>query len=973
MNEFWGGLGRIIAPVMVLLVAIAAGLFLWSKKKMLKVDEKNIERGLKLVPFRMHLPPATDDVDAEGRDARQVAEQEISEAEKMYQILASTLSRDSKYRMYGQKPISFEIIATGEGVQYYVLVPVTLVDIVRQAVAAAYPTARLERVNEPNIFSEQGGKQGTLGGELVLRREYPYPIATYLETKSDSALSIINALSLVKEGDGATIQIVMRPAAEGWEKLAMDEADRIRDGKKSRKKSGVAGAIGYLPQALAALWKPPEAGEKEKESGGKKPLTNLQQAEVEAIESKLQHPGFETSIRVIVSSATKVRAESILNSLVAVFSQFNSTQLNGFQYNMFKDIDGLITDYIFRIFPRSAVGRDILNSVELATLFHLPSQNAIPTSKVQKQQFKQVDGPSVLADEGVLLGANEFRGEKKEIRLGTVDRRRHLYMIGGTGVGKTGFLHNLAYQDMMDGRGFAFIDPHGDAVEELMAMVPEERIDDIIYFDPGELSNPVGMNMFEFDHPDQKDMIVQEATNMLQSLYDPQRQGIFGPRAEHMFRNAALLLMSDPAGGTFIDVPKCFIDVEFVKHKLQYVTDKTVYDYWTKEFPASQKSSEAGEVVTWFVSKWGPFLSNTMMRNIIGQTTSGLNIRKVMDEGKILLVNLSKGKMGEMNSKLLGMIFVMKFQAAAMSRADTPEDERRDFCLFVDEFQNFSTESFESIMSEARKYRLSLVLANQFMTQLTDTIREAIIGNVGTVISGRIGITDGELLQKKFTPTFTAEDLARLPNYQAIASVMINSVPSAPFSMSLLPPMGEANEQLQNTLKAYSAATYGRPRAEVEAEISARLAVGPAVSQPVVVSTASSPAAPKNPILPGNTPTVSPAVEAATKEYQKSFMDGWMEKKKEIVAPALISPQAAPVMAAEEAPRTPTQPLPPEAATVATERLKTETTSQILQKSVSVPKPAPAVKPVPPKPPEDPTKQKIRKQGGDSERRFKIR
>jgi hypothetical protein len=334
--------------------------------------------------------------------------------------------------------------------------------------------------------------------------------------------------------------------------------------------------------------------------------------------------------------------------------------------------------------------------------------------------------------------------------------------------------------------------------------------------------------MFEFDHPDQKDFLVQEAINMLYGLYDPGHTGIVGPRLEHIFRNCALLLMSDPNGGTFIDIPKLLIDEDFMKSKLKYVTDQTVLDFWTKEFPASQRSNEAGEVISWVVSKFGPFISNDAMRNIIGQTKSGFNLRDIMDNKKILLVNLSKGKMGELNSKLLGIIFVMKFQAAAMGRADMPENQRIDFSLYVDEFQNFATESFESILSEARKYRLNLILGNQFMTQLTDKIREAIIGNVGTVISGRIGITDAEILVKKFAPTFDAEDLTKMPNYQSIASVMINNVPSAPFSMSFLPPMGEPNTQLSDALKRLSAAKYGRPRPQVEKDIFTRLGSGEA-------------------------------------------------------------------------------------------------------------------------------------------------
>ena len=415
----------------------------------------------------------------------------------------------------------------------------------------------------------------------------------------------------------------------------------------------------------------------------------------------------------------------------------------------------------------------------------------------------------------------------------------------------------MAYQDMMDGRGFAFIDPHGDLVESLLGKVPKERVEDIIYFNPADMTNPIGLNMFEFDTPDQKDFLVQEAINMLYGLYDPGHTGIVGPRLEHIFRNCALLLMADPAGGTFIDIPKCLIDPEFVKSKLKYVTDPQVIDFWTKEFPASQRSNEAGEVVSWVVAKFGPFISNDAMRNIIGQTKSGFNLREIMDNNKILLVNLSKGKMGELNSKLLGIIFVMKFQAAAMARADTPEDQRVDFSLYVDEFQNFATDSFESILSEARKYKLSLIMGNQFMTQLTDKIREAIIGNVGTVISGRIGVTDAELMVKKFQPVFDVDDLSKLPNFQSITSVMINNVPSAPFSMNWIPPMGQENSQLRDALVRLSSAKYGRPRAVVEKEIFERLGRADPKAR-----------------------SVSPKPTALREN--KSFLDEWLSKRKQI-------------------------------------------------------------------------------------------
>lgn len=347
---------------------------------------------------------------------------------------------------------------------------------------------------------------------------------------------------------------------------------------------------------------------------------------------------------------------------------------------------------------------------------------------------------------------------------------------------------------------------------------------------------------------------------MLYGLYDPGHTGIVGPRLEHIFRNCALLLMADPAGGTFIDVPKCLIDPEFVKSKLKYVTDPQVIDFWTKEFPASQRSNEAGEVISWVVSKFGPFISNDSMRNIIGQTKSGFNIREIMDNKKILLVNLSKGKLGELNAKLLGIIFIMKFQAAAMSRADIPEEQREDFSLYVDEVQNFATDSFESILSEARKYKLSLIMGNQFMTQLTEKIREAIIGNIGTVISGRIGITDAELMVKKFQPVFDIDDLSKLPNFQSIASVMINNVPSAPFSMNWVPPMGQVNNQLRDALVRLSAAKYGKPRAVVEKEIFERLGRNK---------------------KPAASPT-GPSLNRPATKSGSSFLDEWLSKRQQL-------------------------------------------------------------------------------------------
>jgi hypothetical protein len=498
---------------------------------------------------------------------------------------------------------------------------------------------------------------------------------------------------------------------------------------------------------------------------------------------------------------------------------------------------------------------------------------------------------------------------------------------------------------MHDGRGFAYIDPHGDAVEDLLANVPKERVEDVIYFNPGDLENPIGLNLFEWDTEDQKDFLVQESIAMLYSLYDPGHTGIVGPRLEHIFRNCALLLMADPAGGTFIDIPKLLVDDAFMKSKLKYVTDRNVLDFWTKEYPASQRSNESGEVTSWVVSKFGPFLSNTMMRNIMGQTKSGFNMRDIMDNKKILLVNLSKGKMGELNSKLIGMIFVMKFQAAAMARADIPEDERKDFCLFVDEFQNFATESFESILSEARKYRLNLVLGNQFMTQLTDKIREAIIGNVGTVVSGRIGVTDAELMVKKFQPAFDAEDLTKLPNYQAIASVMINGVPSQPFSMTLLPPMNQKNPQLGDAMRRLSATKYGFGRAIVEKEIFGRL------------DTPATPPALSAGVSRGPAPQAGPAgAPAAPKSGGGSFLDEWLAKRQKLATqpkPSLPQPSVA-AGQSPAAPMTPATPSPAASTPAPTVQPQPATPPQV---APTAPSSQPVAVPQAPLPVEEPVSE----------------
>ncbi|MCL2280955.1 TraM recognition domain-containing protein [Candidatus Saccharibacteria bacterium] len=896
------------AVVVVAIITVIAAVIFFQSRKSFR-EQKSYERSLKMVPLLIHLPPPSDDIDAGARDQRDVLDEVISQAQTMYNVISSTATRGFKSNFYGQRHISFELVAHNGLIHYYIVVPMVLLETIQQAVVAAYPTARLEEIEEINLFSQVGKISGTIGGEFSLKKEYSFPIATYQESKRDAMRALLSALSTATRDDGVGVQIMLRPASENWAKIVERRIRNIREGRRgaARGKTSVFGGSGstldYFGQLIEVLWKPPHTSETPKDTSGastEKSLSGADQAQVEAMEDKIKYAGYEVLIRVVASSNTAVRSQTLLSNVISAFAMFDSPTKNGFVFTPTRNIESFVTSYIFRFFP-AEIKSNILNTVELATVFHLPDQSNIPSSQVERQRTKQVDGPTEVMDQGLLLGYNVFRGVKKPIRLSDKDRRRHVYIIGQTGTGKSVLQENLALQDMLDGKGFALVDPHGDLAEALIAMVPKERVEDVIYFSPSDMDNPIGLNIFEAQTVDEKDFVVSEMCNMMYSLYDPGHTGIVGPRMENIIRNAALLLMSDPQGATFMDIPKCLVDPEFAKSKLPYVTDPAVLDFWTKEWPNAQRSNDAGEVTSWVVSKWAPFQTGAI-RNVMGQIKSGFDLREIMDNKKILLVNLSKGKLGEKNAQLLGMMFIMKFQQAAMSRANIPEDERVDFTLYVDEFQNFATDSFESILSEARKYRLSLIVANQFMTQLTDKIREAIIGNVGTAICGRIGVTDAEQMVKRFQPTFDLEDLIKMPNYTSIAQVLIDNVPSSPFSMDWIPPMGHPNKQLADALKRLSAAKYGRPRAAVEAEIMQRLQAADIAREEdkrkrleaMRNSSIPTPGRSQRPMTSGQPGMPTSPMSAKPSGNNSSFLDDWLAKRQQIKPTSLPTKPSIP-------------------------------------------------------------------------------
>ncbi|OGK46512.1 hypothetical protein A2963_01945 [Candidatus Roizmanbacteria bacterium RIFCSPLOWO2_01_FULL_40_13] len=422
------------------------------------------------------------------------------------------------------------------------------------------------------------------------------------------------------------------------------------------------------------------------------------------------------------------------------------------------------------------------------------------------------------------MGQGYYRGIKRSVNISLEDRRRHVYIIGKTGVGKSVLLQDMAIQDINSGQGVCVIDPHGDLIDDIVKYIPPNRAEDVIYFDPSDGERPMGLNLLEANTEEQKHFMTTAIINLMYKLYDPQRTGIIGPRFEHAVRNAMLTVMSEQ-GSTFVEVVRILTDPKYVQEMLPKVQDPIVRRYWTDQI-AQTSDFHKSEVLDYIVSKFGRFVTNKTMRNIIGQSKSAFDFRKCMDEGKILLINLSKGKLGEENSSFLGLVLIPKILVAAMSRQEIPEPDRRDFFLYVDEFQNFATPDFATILSEARKYHLNLTVANQFIGQMDEEVKNAVFGNVGTLISFRVGVTDASYLQREYQPVFSESDLINVERFHAYMKTIVDNEPVPPFSVDMTKDIkklkSQANVKISQAVIQLSRLKYGRPRELVEAEISQR-------------------------------------------------------------------------------------------------------------------------------------------------------
>ncbi len=709
----------------------------------------------------------------------------IDAAEQMFASLYS-LKKDGFFHWLQPEDLfSFEIVALKEDLAFYFSCPRKIRDLVEKQIHGAYPGADIREQDEVNIFSEKGRVAFTT---LELEKENYFPIKTYKDLPTDGLSLITSAMSKMGDGEGAIIQILLQPESRRWQDKGYS----------------------YMQN------------EKKREADPEKATYKHDPKKMESIDNKIGKPGFRICIRVVVSSPSEYSAQSHLNNIVGAFAQFSSSNNNFKKARLFfKHL--FMIDFIYRYMPVIKRGTMILNSEELATVFHLPNKT-VETHHIRWLNAKSAPAPAQIPHEGLRVGKSVYRGEEREIFIGPDDRRRHMYIIGKTGTGKSEFLKEMILQDIEAGRGVCAIDPHGEFVEDILQLIPPERAEDVIYFNPSDLERPMGMNMMEVDTEEQQHFVVNSIISLMYKLYDPHKTGIIGPRFEHAIRNAMLTIMCKK-GSTFIELVRILTDPKYVDELLPYVKDPIVKRYWTDQI-AQTADFHKSEVLDYIVSKFGKFITNKTMRNIIGQSESSFNMRAVMDEQKIFLANLSKGVLGEEDAKFLGLILVPKVLTAAMSRQSISMDQRKDFYLYVDEFQNYATEDFAVILSEARKYRLNLIVANQFVSQIDEDVKNAVFGNVGTMVSFRVGVPDANFLQHEFAPIFNEHDLTNIEKYHVYIKTIVKNEPVPPFSMSLEKDMDDIkarmNPKLAEMVRQLSRLKFGRDRDDIEAEMKIR-------------------------------------------------------------------------------------------------------------------------------------------------------
>lgn len=783
-----------------------------------------LSHSLGLALLKIQLPRAQKEENEQKTTVNDLREK-IGAMEQVYAQFANITEHGLHAFLYGAPFFSLEVVVphVGQEVIFYCSVPKKYAAATEKLIQGIYPDATIEPVKDYTIFKPDSE---VVAAYAKAKHKF-LPLKTYMTMDADPLGSIVNAFSKVaNDGEGLALQIVSRRAENLWNTKLARLTRYLREGrplhralKEATKSEIVRAAKGIKSE-----------NDRKKEELERQPVDETL---VDMTNKKAQKILFETNIRIVAAAKQKAKADSLIQELAVPFAQYMVGDTNGISFAKVsgRSLQRLIYQFAFRT-PDPATTL-ILSSEELASIAHLPN-TLVGARNVASIKAKQAPAPTNVPRSGLLLGINSFRGVDSEVYMSEEDRLRHFYIIGQTGTGKTYFMRNMIVQDILAGNGVCFIDPHGDMCEDILGTIPPERIEDVIYFNPGDVSRPMGMNMLEYDpnFPEQKTFIINELLEIFNKLYDMKTAG--GPMFEQYFRNATALVMDDPeSGNTLLEINRVFVDKKFRDYKLSRTTNPLVKIFWRDIAEKAGGEASLQNIVPYISSKFDSFLSNEIMRPIVSQEKSAFRLRDVMDNKKILLINLSKGRLGELNSSLIGLILVGKILMSAFSRVDIPEKERKNFYLYIDEFQNVTTNSIETILSEARKYRLSLTIAHQFIAQLEEEISKAVFGNVGSLAAFRVGAEDGEFLEKQFGPTFTRNDLINIDNRNCYVKLLINGTTALPFSMRTVAGK-QSNPQLAAKAKEYSRLAFGRDRQDVEKEVMEKFAALDKKAQPPV-------------------------------------------------------------------------------------------------------------------------------------------
>lgn len=785
-------------------------------------SNKNLQQEILLVKIPKYTRKEKDE------NSKDYVQSQLGQVENLFSAL-SGLRVQKKFFGHRTDVFSIELVSDGGFINFYIATPANYRDFLVQQLQAVYPKVYFELVSDYNIFQPYGHIKA---GILYFANDYSLPIKTYRHFDNDPLESITNSLSKLKEGEGAAVQYVFRSAPAKWhirgKKIArvMYTGVSYNDALRKIGGNGFWGGLTNIIKFFSTFFATKEKDKPDNKKPPERPIMSaMEQERAKAMEEKTSKSALQVNIRVVVSTGTPDRSAMILNDILNSYSQYNIYEFgNSFRAYIPKKADSYVENFIYRHFlPQRGM---ILNSEEMNSIIHLP----LPTSETPNISWLEAvkaAPPADMPKEGVILGKNVYRGKETLVRIKDSDRRRHMYTIGQTGTGKSVFLESLAIQDIVNGKGVCILDPHGDLAEAILSHIPKNRAEDVIFFDPSDVERPIGINMLEFETEEQKTFVINEMIAIFDKLYDLKATG--GPIFEQYMRNTMLLLMDDKENpATLLEIPKVLADADYRKKKLARAKNQLVKDFWEKEAQKAGGEAALANMVPYITSKLTPFISNDTIRPIISQTKSAFNFRKAMDENKIIIINLSKGRIGEMNSNLLGMIIIGKILFAALSRVDISEEQRQDFYLYIDEFQNYITESISVILSEARKYKLNLILAHQFLAQLTKnnntSVKDAVFGNVGTLITYRIGVDDAEVIAKQMAPVVTEYDLINMPKYTCYIKLLIDNQNPPAFNFNpILPEKG--NYELARSIKDLSRLRYGRDRMVVENEIQSRIAL----------------------------------------------------------------------------------------------------------------------------------------------------